>query len=130
PYLHIFMAGGVIVWGMYLVRQKKTAEQKSELKTITSKNSSLINRDALLLLIPCPVCLTAMTFSIWSALQVIKWNPVIVGLSLGIVFVVFSLTIYFLIKAFSQRQSSLSQEIRLDYHWALLHCLIICAFKD
>lgn len=43
---------------------------------------------------PCrPVCLTAITFSTWAALSVIKHPPVMVGIGLGIVFALLTLVV-------------------------------------
>jgi predicted transporter len=83
PYLHALMATGMIVWGVLLLRKhKREASQPLNLST-----------SSLLLLIPCPVCLTAMTFSTWAALSVIKLPASLVGLGLGIVFVILTLAV-------------------------------------
>ncbi|MBI5211782.1 MAG: DUF2162 domain-containing protein [Nitrospirae bacterium] len=83
PYLHALMATGMIVWGVLLLRKQKTgASQPLNLST-----------SSLLLLIPCPVCLTAMTFSTWAALSVIKLPSLIVGIGLGVIFVLLTLAI-------------------------------------
>jgi len=83
PYLHALMATGMIVWGVLLLRKhKREASQPLNLST-----------SSLLLLIPCPVCLTAMTFSTWAALSVIKFPAALVGLGLGIVFVILTLAV-------------------------------------
>jgi len=83
PYLHALMAIGMIVWGVLLLRNHKR-ESSQPLNFSTS---------SLLLLIPCPVCLTAMTFSTWAALSVIKLPAALVGLGLGIVFVLLTLAV-------------------------------------
>lgn len=134
PYLHALMSVGMITWGIYLVQKSSKASGhqhaiKFEMQDSKTTHSSLITHHSLLLLVPCPVCLTAMTFSIWSALNVIKWHPMWVGLSVGAVFVVFSLIIYFLIKASHRSQSTFTQEVRLGlamiavgiYYIASLH---------
>jgi predicted transporter len=83
PYLHALMATGMIVWGVLLLRKhKREASQPFNLST-----------SSLLLLIPCPVCLTAMAFSTWAALSVIKFPASLVGLGLGIVFVLLTLAV-------------------------------------
>jgi predicted transporter len=40
----------------------------------------------LLLILPCPVCLTAITFSTWAALNAVGLHPLLVGLGLGLAF--------------------------------------------
>lgn len=83
PYLHALMAIGMIAWGAYA------------LKGISRKcDCDETPKGVLLLLIPCPVCLTAMTFSTWAALSVIKLPAYIVGLGLGITFAALSLLFY------------------------------------
>jgi predicted transporter len=117
PYLHALMAAGMIAWGIYLLRQSGRATEQqadSKLKIQNSKNSSLITlRSSLPLLIPCPVCLTAMTFSTWSALNVIKLPSALVGLGLGIVFILLSLGIYFSLKLITHHSSLITQKIGL-----------------
>lgn len=95
PYLHVLMAIGMIAWGIILLRRQKTHQH-----SITP---------SLLLIIPCPVCLTAMTFSTWSALSVIKLPSAFVGLGLGIAFVLLSLILI----AFARLNRSEMPEIRL-----------------
>lgn len=89
PYLHVLMAVGMIAWGVTLVRTKKTAPKAA----VPGRATGPLLRPALLLIIPCPVCLTAMTFSTWSALSVIALPPALVGLLLGAAFVVISLVL-------------------------------------
>lgn len=89
-YFHALMAAGMIAWGIYLLRDQKTEVRRQ----INSKNNSLlVTRHSLLLLIPCPICLSAMTFSTWAALSVIKLPPVVVGIGLGIVFALLTLAV-------------------------------------
>ncbi|PKL51621.1 MAG: hypothetical protein CVV37_05595 [Nitrospira bacterium HGW-Nitrospira-1] len=179
PYLHALMAMGMIVWGVYIVRQSGSATVrqtnvknpvpraqgvKSQNKFIlsfsgltpassmpsrgmteggramtqirkqfipvpraqgvlayslkfkiqNSKNSSLItHHPSLLLLIPCPVCLTAMTFSTWAALNVIKLPAPLIGLGLGVVFIALSLAFYFSLKLVTRYSSLVTQRISL-----------------
>lgn len=118
PYLHALMASGMILWGILLLKRHSTGHRtqtklKFKIQNSKTNNSELSTLNSLLFLLPCPVCLTAMTFSIWSALNVFKWHPVWVGLAVGAVFAVFSLIIYLLIKAIPHSQSSLTQEVRL-----------------
>jgi|GEM_PF-618137 len=83
-------------------------------KIQNSKNSSLItHHPSLLLLIPCPVCLTAMTFSTWAALNVIKLPAPLIGLGLGVVFIALSLAFYFSLKLVTRYSSLVTQRISL-----------------
>lgn len=95
PYLHALMAAGMIAWGILLLRRQKTHQHSIA--------------PSLLLIIPCPVCLTAMTFSTWSALSVIKLPSALVGLGLGIAFILLSLILI----AFARLNRSEMPEIRL-----------------
>lgn len=114
PYLHALMAAGMIAWGIHLLREQRTenrSQTKLKFKIQNSKinNSELSTLNSLLLLIPCPVCLTAMTFSTWAALNVIRLPAYIVGLGLGIVFVGLSL----LFLGITRFKSSMSPRISL-----------------
>ena len=136
PYLHALMAAGMLGWGIHLLRgqtDKKVMPAKAGIQmlsfrkqgTITKEldsrfhgndskyiftgNSVPVTHHSLLLLIPCPVCLTAMTFSTWAALSVIKLPAYIVGLGLGIVFVGLSL----LFLGITRLKSSMSPRISL-----------------
>jgi predicted transporter len=101
PYLHTLMAAGMIVWGIYLVRQcgRATERQIKVLQCYSAtgnaeKTTALPHyRSAALLLIPCPVCLTAMTFSTWAALNVIQFPAVLLGLGIGAVFIFLTLAV-------------------------------------
>ncbi len=96
-YLHALMAIGMIAWGIILLRTRSTdhrTQTKLKFKIQNSKNSSLItHHSSLLLLIPCPVCLSAMTFSTWAALSVIKLPSLIVGVGLGVIFALSTLAV-------------------------------------
>ncbi|MDP3049528.1 MAG: DUF2162 domain-containing protein [Thermodesulfovibrionales bacterium] len=112
PYLHALMAAGMIGWGIYLLRSQKTedkAQTKFKIQDPQFNNPLPITHHSLLLLVPCPVCLSAMTFSTWAALNVIKLPAYIVGLGLGIVFVGLSL----LFLGITRFKSSMSPRISL-----------------
>jgi len=104
PYLHALMAAGMIGWGISLLRRQKTehGEQSTDSNPPFSKggiNSKLLTHNSsLMLLVPCPVCLSAMTFSTWAALSVIKLPPVAVGIGLGIVFALLTLAVIGLVR--------------------------------
>lgn len=114
PHLHALMAIGMIAWGISLIRKKKTnvTENMGHIHSKIS-DSSLIMHHSLLLLIPCPVCLTAMIFSTWSALGVIQLPAVLVGYGLGMAFILLSLAVYFFLKLVPFRSSLMTQEISL-----------------
>lgn len=90
PYLHALMAAGMIGWGILLLRRQKS---EKEIQDSKFNNSELSTLNSLLLLIPCPVCLSAMTFSTWAALNVIKLPSLIVGIGLGVIFALLTLAI-------------------------------------
>lgn len=92
PWLHSGMAAGLIIWGVFLVL--KRGESRA------STSSSLP------LLVPCPVCLTAMTFSTWSALRILPFSPWGVGLAMGGAFSLLTLGVTLLTRAGSRRGSS------------------------
>jgi len=118
PYLHALMAAGMIAWGIHLLREQRTenrSQTKLKFKIQNSKinNSELSTLNSLLLLIPCPVCLSAMTFSTWAALNVFKSPAYLVGLGLGIVFIVLSLAFYFSLKLFNSHSSLVTPRVGL-----------------
>ncbi|WP_333655612.1 DUF2162 domain-containing protein [Dissulfurispira sp.] len=116
PYLHAAMAAGMITWGVILLRRQSGRAPEQEINSkfrIQNSNSSLVTYHSLLLLVPCPVCLTAMTFSTWSALSVIKLPSVIVGLGLGIAFILLVLAVYFSLKLITLNSSLITQRIGL-----------------
>lgn len=80
PYLHIAMALGMFLWGIYLL---KTPHKKGFFSTLP-------------LLIPCPVCLSAIFFSLWFIVNLSKIPAIYLGVILGALFVVFSLLIILL----------------------------------
>ena len=90
PYLHALMAAGMIGWGILLLRRQKS---EKEIQDSKFNNSELSTLNSLLLLIPCPVCLSAITFSTWAALSVIKLPSLIVGIGLGVIFALLTLAI-------------------------------------
>jgi predicted transporter len=99
PYLHALMAIGMIVWGILLLRDSHHSQSTSRIPYFA------------LLLIPCPVCFTAMTFSTWAALHVIKLLPgapaaYLVGLGLGVAFCFLSILFYLILKFVSRNTSS------------------------
>lgn len=96
PYLHAFIATGMIGWGVFTLCDKH-------------KHQSGFLTPSLLLIVPCPVCMTAMTFSTWTALSVIKLPAPIVGLGMGIAFIMLSLLFF----AFTKLKNSERPETAL-----------------
>ncbi|MFA7060957.1 MAG: DUF2162 domain-containing protein [Pedobacter sp.] len=91
PWLHLVMALGMILWGLSIIMRSGR---------ISTPGSSLA------LLIPCPVCLSAMTFSTWAALQALPLLPWGVGLVMGGVFSGMTLLVMAAVKARSERTST------------------------
>ena len=118
PYLHALMAMGLIAWGILVLRH--LAGQGAEFglqphnRNYKAKDSVWVTyRSALFLLIPCPVCLTAIIFATWAALNVIKLPALLVGLGLGIVFTILTLLVYFLIRHVTLNSTLISKRIGL-----------------
>lgn len=118
PYVHIVMALGLIAWGIYVIRKVEGPSSEcgvqSHHQNQTAKDATRVtHQSALFLLLPCPVCLTAITFSTWAALQVIKLPAWVVGLGLGAIFTILSLLIYFALKRFTITTTLFNQKIGL-----------------
>lgn len=119
PYLHALMALMMIAWGIYILRTQNTeykTQTNTKCKTQNSKfgNSELRTLNpSLLLILPCPVCLTAITFSTWAALDVLKLPAPLVGLGLGIIFVALSLLFCISLKLITRRSSLITSRIGL-----------------
>ncbi len=118
PYLHALMALGMMAWGIYIIRHltgqgSEFGVQSNTRKQKAKDSTSVMHRSALFLLLPCPVCLTAISFSTWAALHVIKLPALVVGLGLGIVFIILSLLVYFFIRLFTLNTSLLNRRIAL-----------------
>lgn len=118
PYLHTLMALGMIAWGIYVIRKLagqsgacgvQTAHQDHQAKD----SARVTQHSALLLLLPCPVCFTAITFSTWAALNVIKLPALVVGLGLGMIFILFSLFFYVFIRLFTLNSTLLNKRTAL-----------------
>jgi len=114
PYVHIVMALGLMVWGLYLIRHPAGPDADGGGHSGRGKPiAPASRRPALLLLLPCPVCLTAIIFSTWAALQVIKLPAWVVGLGLGSTFIILSLLVYLSIKLFTLKSTRFNQRIGL-----------------
>jgi len=114
PYVHIVMALGMMVWGLYLIRNLAGPDLGCGTHSCRPQpNAPAAPRPALFLLLPCPVCLTAIAFSTWSALQVIKVPVWVVGLGLGATFITLSLLVYLCIKLFTPKSTLVHQRLGL-----------------
>ncbi|MFH1027516.1 MAG: DUF2162 domain-containing protein [Pseudomonadota bacterium] len=91
PWLHGVMAFGMILWGLSIIMRSGGT---------STPGSSLA------LLIPCPVCLSAMTFSTWAALHSLPLLPWGVGLVMGGIFCVMTLLVMAAIRVRSHRTST------------------------
>jgi predicted transporter len=98
PYIHLAMAAGMMAWGLYALLSPRAAGPTRDARPCAPRGS------ALLLVVPCPVCLAAMVFSTWAALSVIKLPAILVGAGLGICFA--ALVLLFLLIARSGRSES------------------------
>lgn len=75
PHIHALIAIVLLFWGIHLLRTGKTTRSQE------------VSAHSLALLIPCPVCFSAVVFSTWTALQITDMAPILVGAGLGISFV-------------------------------------------
>ncbi len=87
PYLHLFMSAALMIWGLSLVRAREDNRPCEPKKTDRHRLSTLV------LIIPCPVCLSAMLFSTWAAIGVIKLPGPVVGMLLGLAFAFLTLVV-------------------------------------
>ena len=98
PYIHLVMAAGMMAWGLYTVVGPRTVGPASQNHACAFYKSSLI------LIVPCPVCLAAMLFSTWTALNVIRLPAIVVGVGLWTSFA--ALVLLFLLFARSHRSGN------------------------
>ncbi len=96
PWMHILSAVGLIVWGLVVLFTETRGRQAGQ-PLSGSRGASL------LLLAPCPICLSAMTFTTWAALNAIKQPPLLLDLGLGLVFSVLVLLVTLVCKVRTDR---------------------------
>ena len=118
PYFHAIMALGLMAWGIYLIRTLKGQHLERDPKVhrqnqTTPDAASVADHSALFLLLPCPICLTAIIFSTWAALHIIKLPAVMVGLGLGTIFIILAMLIYLSLKFFTIQSNLLTKRIAL-----------------
>jgi len=101
PYLHALMALAMFLWGLFLLKggKHRACEGKSQAP----------QKEALLLVFPCPVCLTAIAFSLFITERAFKLPPLTLTLFLYLSFLF--LTLSFL--ALTKLKSTFSSEINL-----------------
>jgi len=85
-YSHTVLAAGLIIWGLAVILRKPAARPEQQQSGGWA---------SLLMIIPCPVCLSAMVFSTWAALNAVKLTPLLLGLCLGLAFSVMALLVAF-----------------------------------
>jgi predicted transporter len=118
PYLHALMAAGLIAWGIYVIHRLAGPGPAGGLPAKphiapAPDPDRLTHRPVLFLLVPCPVCLTAIIFSTWAALQVFKLPALAVGAGLGLTFIILSLLVFLFIRLFTLRSTLLSKRLAL-----------------
>jgi len=91
PWLHTLLATGMIAWGLVVIFGRRHGHE-------ASGQCERPGRARLLMLVPCPVCLTAMTFSIWAALNAITLPPLLTGLCLGSAFAFMALLVALVVR--------------------------------
>lgn len=95
-YLHLFTALGLIMWGIYLL----------------FRPHQNLSKATFFLIIPCPVCLSAMSLSSYFFLKAFSLSPIWGGLILGGLFSLVTLFFYFLYDLIFKRLSqTLSQAL-------------------
>lgn len=130
PWLHAFMALGMMAWGFYILARSPAAHCHGPQCQLASEggghHQGCRQTGLLLLIMPCPVCLTAIIFSTWAALQVFQWPSWLVGLGLGLTFVGLTLTTCFFFRVFQRRATTVARNYGLAlsllgigaYFWA------------
>jgi len=117
PYLHAFMALGMVAWGIYVIRKLPGPGAACGIPSTRDHQGKdqarVAQPSALVLMLPCPVCLTAITFSTWAALNVVKLPALVVGMGLGIIFILLSLLLYFFIRLFTLNSTLLDKRTAL-----------------
>lgn len=88
PYTHTFLAVGLIVWGMIVIFKSTGLKEGNAPKAVESFSTA-----SLLMIVPCPICLSAMIFSTWAALNAVSQPPLLLGLCLGVIFSVMALLV-------------------------------------
>lgn len=99
PYLHGIMAAGMAAWGIVTLKGiAKGATEKNPYGEDDVHSHTHPLSGSFLLLVPCPVCLTAMAFSTWTALSVVRAPAGLLGLGLGLSFCIMTLLVVVLVR--------------------------------
>jgi predicted transporter len=100
PWMHTLLAAGLIIWGIAVISKSSFPQKgKQPAQSGSSRGASL------LMIVPCPICLSAMTFSTWAALNSIKQPPLLLGLCLGLIFSILVLLVTTLSRIRAKRSS-------------------------
>jgi len=97
PWMHILTAAGLIVWGLVVLCTERGRQPGQSTPSFGGRGAGL------LLLAPCPICLSAMTFTTWAALNAIKQPPLLLGLGLGLAFSLLVLVVTLVCKVRTDR---------------------------
>ncbi|MDW8135472.1 MAG: DUF2162 family putative transporter [Thermodesulfobacterium sp.] len=111
-YFHLFMALGLIIWGSYLVWRPHPTSYKS----------------ILILLFPCPVCLSAIALSSYLFLKAFPLPPLLGGVILGGIFSSQVLFFYFLYDLFFRNLSPTLSQALLGILMILIGLYLIGSF--
>ncbi len=88
PYTHTLLAVGLIVWGVIVIFKSNGLKEGGGPKAAEGFKTA-----SLLMIVPCPICLSAMIFSTYAALNAVSQPPLLLGLCLGVVFSVMALLV-------------------------------------
>lgn len=81
--MHILAALGLIVWGLVVLATETRSRQAPPAPPTAGSRFA-----GLLLILPCPICLSAMTFTTWAALSTLPdSSPLLLGLGLAMIVV-------------------------------------------
>ncbi len=89
PYLHILIAAGMIAWGFHTIRRVGRTNGNDTQAECCGAPAVY----SLPLILPCPVCICAITVSMWSALTVVRLHAALIGLGVGISFAAMTLAV-------------------------------------
>lgn len=103
PYLHSAAALILLGWGIHLLRGYHAS------------HCSMSSAHALALLVPCPVCFSAVVFSTWTALEIVDMPPLLVGAGMGFVFAVMTSSLHLSVRWRSDSRDARSSSLALGF---------------